>query len=135
MSEVPSMLLDPLADALSNIKNNEYNGNPGCVIRPASKLIGRVLKVMQDHGYIGEFEFVEDGRGGKFRVKLIGRMNKCGVVRPRYPVSLQNIETYEKRFLPGRGFGILILSTPQGVMTHVDAREKGIGGRLLAYVY
>ena len=60
------MLLDPLADALSNMKNNEYTGNLECVIKPASKLTGKVLKVMQENGYIGEFEFVDDGRSGKF---------------------------------------------------------------------
>jgi small subunit ribosomal protein S8 len=129
------MLMDPLADALSNMKNNEYTGNLKCVIKPASKLIGRVLKVMQDHGYIGEFEFIDDGRSGKFKVKLLGKMNSCGVIRPRYSVKKDEFEKFEKKFLPAKGFGILILTTPLGIMDHEEARKRGVGGRLLAYVY
>ncbi len=129
------MLMDPLADALSNLKNNESTGNPRAVIKPASKLVGKVLKVMQDQGYIGEYKLIEDGRAGKFDVKLIGKINKCGVIRPRFPVGKNNYEHYERRYLPARGFGALVVTTPIGVMSHVEAREKGLGGRLLAYVY
>ena len=56
------MLTDPLANALSVIKNAEDTGKPECTISPASKLIGSVLKVMKDDGYIGEFEFIDDGK-------------------------------------------------------------------------
>ena len=129
------MLIDPFADALSNIKNNERAGNLECIIKPASKLIGRVLKVMQEEGYIGEFEFIDDGKSGKFRVKLLGRINDCGVIRPRFAVKKEEFEKFEKRFLPAQDFGILILTTNQGVMTHKEAKERKIGGRLLAYVY
>lgn len=129
------MLTDPLSDALSNLKNNESTGDLNCVIKPASKLIGRVLEIMQEYGYIGESEFVEDGRSGLFKVKLIGKINKCGVIRPRYPVGKDEFEKFERRFLPAAGFGILILTTPQGIMSHREAMEKGIGGRLLAFVY
>ncbi len=129
------MQMDPLADALSNIKNNERVGNLTCVIKPASKLIGNVLKVMQEYGYIGEFEFIDDGRAGLFRVQLKGKINDCGVIKPRYPVKKLGYEKFEKRYLPARGFGILIVSTNQGVMSHEKAMSLGIGGRLLAYVY
>lgn len=129
------MLIDPLADALSNLKNNESTGNPRALIKPASKLVGKVLKVMQDQGYIGEYKLIEDGRAGKFDVNLIGKINNCGVIRPRSPVGKNDYENYERRFLPARGFGVLVVTTPMGVMSHVEAREKGVGGRLLAYVY
>lgn len=129
------MQMDPLADALSNIKNNERVGNLTCVIKPASKLIGNVLKVMQEYGYVGEFEFIDDGRAGLFRVQLRGKINDCGVIRPRYPVKKLEYEKFEKRYLPAKGFGILIVSTNQGVMSHQKAMSLGIGGRLLAYVY
>jgi small subunit ribosomal protein S8 len=129
------MLIDPLADALSNMKNNEHTGNLECIIKPSSKLIGKVLKVMQDHGYIQEFEYIEDGKAGKFKVKLSGKINNCGAIRPRYPVKKDGFEKFEKRFLPARGFGILIVSTPQGIMDHEEAKRRGMGGRLIAYVY
>ena len=129
------MLLDPLADALSVIKNAESVGKPECIIHPASKLIGRALKVMADRGYIGEFEFVDDGKSGMFRVKLLGRINRCGVIKPRFSTKVNDMEKWEKRFLPARNFGVLILSTSKGVMAHSDARSQSLGGQLLAYVY
>ncbi len=129
------MLLDPLADALSNIKNAEKVGKPDCTITPASKLIGSVLKVMKDKGYIGDFELIDDGKSGLFKVVLKGKINECGVIRPRHAVKNIEFEKWEKRFLPARGFGSIIITTPDGVMTHSEAREGGLGGQLLAYVY
>ena len=129
------MLLDPLSDALSNLKNNEFAGNLECIVKPASKLIGAVLNVMQRYGYIGEFEFIDDGKSGKFKVKLVGKINRCGVIRPRYSVGKEDILEFEKRFLPAMDIGILIMTTSKGVMSHVEAREKGIGGKLLAFIY
>jgi small subunit ribosomal protein S8 len=127
--------MDPLANALNHISNCERVGKKVAYIKPASKLIGRVLKVMQDYGYIGEFEFIEDGRAGIFKVELIGKINKCGAIKPRFPVKKLGYEKFEKRYLPARDFGILIVSTTQGVMSHEEAKKKGLGGRLLAYVY
>jgi small subunit ribosomal protein S8 len=129
------MLLDPLADALSTIKNAEMTGKPDCTLRPASKLIGNVLKVMKEKGYIGDFEFIDDGKSGNFKVQLKGKINKCGVIRPRHAVKNTDFEKWEKRYLPAKGFGSIILTTPDGVMTHSEARDNGIGGELLAYVY
>ncbi|MHA1485303.1 MAG: 30S ribosomal protein S8 [Candidatus Thorarchaeota archaeon] len=128
-------LLDPLADAMSSIYNSELVGKPEVVVAPASSLIERVLQVMQSRGYVGEFERIDDGKAGRFRIQLMGRTNKCGVIKPRYPVKRDGFEKYEKRFLPAFNYGILIVTTPNGVMTHEDAKKEGIGGRLLAYVY
>ncbi len=129
------MLMDPLADALSCLKNGEHVGNLQCIVKPSSKLIGKVLSVMNEHGYIGEFEFIDDGKSGKFKIPLLGKMNDCGVIRPRYNLKKTEFEKFEKRFLPAAEFGILILTTPLGVMDHKTAMEKGVGGKLLAYVY
>ncbi|CAJ37620.1 30S ribosomal protein S8 [Methanocella arvoryzae] len=129
------VLMDPLANALSVIKNAETTGKTDCVIDPASKIIGNVLKVMQDQGYVGEFEFVDNGKAGQLKVKLIGKINKCGVVKPRFAVGKTEMEKWEKRYLPARNFGTLILTTSKGVMSHYDAAKMGIGGEILAYVY
>ena len=128
-------LMDPLADALTNIRNNELQVNDSCVISLASNLIGHVLGVMQKESYIGNFELVEDGMAGKFNVELLGNINKCGVIKPRHAVKKDKFEKFEKRYLPAKNFGILIVTTPQGIMTHNEAKERGIGGRLLAYMY
>jgi small subunit ribosomal protein S8 len=129
------MLNDPLADALSLMKNAEIKGKGTCTVQPSSKLIGGVLNLLKEKGYIGEFERIDDGKAGVFQVKLLGNINNCGVIKPRYPVKRENLEKWESRYLPARDFGILILTTTQGIVTHAEAKKIGIGGKLLAYVY
>ena len=129
------MLQDSLNDAMSVIKNAEKVGRGECLIRPSSKLIGRVLKVMQENGYIRQFEVVDDGRSGMFKVMLAGHINNCGVIRPRYSVKLADLEKFEARYLPAQDFGVLILTTTKGVVTHMDAKRSRMGGKLLAFVY
>lgn len=122
------------ADCLSAIQNGEEVGKEVCVV-PASSLIQEVLKLMQEEGYIGEFELIEDQRGGKFRIELIGKINECKPIRPHFSVKKDEFERWEKRYLPAKGLGILILSSSRGVITHEEANEKGVGGKLMAYVY
>lgn len=127
--------MDTLTNGLLTVINNEMRNKRECVISPASKLLGRVLRIMQLNGYIGEFEFIDDGRSGKFKVQLLGRINKCGAIKPRFPVQFDRFEDWEKKFLPSRDVGIMVVSTSQGVMSHREAEEKNMGGRLLAFVY
>lgn len=125
---------DLLSDVLSAIKNGDYCGKRE-TITPSSKLVKEVLLILQKNKFIGDFEYIDNGRGGKFRIQLLGKVNKCGSVRPRFPVKRDEYEKWEKRFLPAAGFGLLIISTSKGVMTHIEAKEKGLGGKLLAYCY
>lgn len=127
--------MDTLTNGLITIINNETRNKRECVISPASKLLGQVLRIMQLNGYLGEFEFIDDGRSGKFKVQLLGRINKCGSIKPRFAVKADGYEHWEKKFLPSRDFGIMIVTTPRGVISHRGAEEKNIGGRLLAFVY
>ena len=126
---------DPLADALSGIDNAEGVGQLDFTVQPASNTIGSVLEVIYDRGYIDGFEFVDDGRAGTFEVELRGKINRCGVVKPRYSAGADEFEKWEKRFLPARDYGTLIVTTSHGVMSHYEAREQGLGGQVLAYVY
>jgi len=126
---------DSLNDAMGVIKNAEKVGKGECTIRPSSKLIGHVLKVMQENGYISQFELMDDGRSGEFKVLLAGHINNCGVIRPRYSVKVADLEKYESRYLPAQDFGVLILTTTKGVLTHMEAKKGGVGGKLLAFVY
>ncbi len=125
---------DLLSDVLSAIKNGEKTGKRE-TITPFSKLVKDVLLILQKHNYIGEFEYIDDKRGGKFRIQLLGKINDCNSIRPRFYVKKDEYEKWEKRFLPAAGLGFLIVSTSQGIMTHDVAKKKGIGGTLLAYVY
>ncbi len=129
------MQFDPLADALSKINTYDRAGKKEVYIRPTSNLIQNVLATLQKSGYVGEFERVEDAQGGQFKVQLLGRINKCAVIKPRLPAKVSEIDQFEKQYLPAVNFGILVMSTPLGVMTQREAITNHVGGRLLAYVY
>lgn len=129
------MLNDPLANALSAMKNAEIKGKGSCIIQPSSKLIGGVLNLLKEKGYIGEFKYVDDGKAGVFSVSLKGNINNCGVIKPRYPIKRDELDKWESRYLPAQHFGLLILTTTKGILSQDEVRKDGIGGKLLAYVY
>ncbi len=126
---------DPLANALSGLNNAESVGHLTYTVQPASNTVGSILEVLYDRGYVDGFEFVDDGKAGRFEVELKGAINECGTIKPRYSVSADGFEKWEKRFLPARDYGALIVTTSHGVMSHYEAREQGIGGQLIGYVY
>lgn len=129
------MQQDLLNDALVALRHADRDGKPRVTLAPTSKLIAEVLRIFREHKYINEFTFVANGRGGSYDVELSRRINSCGVIKPRLAVPFGNLERYESRFLPAQDFGILVLSTNRGVISHQQARELKMGGRLLAYVY
>ena len=114
------MQFDPLNDAFTTIYNAESAGKYEVTVRPASKLLGSMLSIMQTSGYLGEFEKLDD---------------KCGVIKPRHSVKRSDFDKWESRYLPARDFGLLILTTNQGIMVHSEAKKERVGGRLLAYVF
>ncbi|MEM0015571.1 MAG: 30S ribosomal protein S8 [Saccharolobus sp.] len=132
------VVINPLANALTTLYNNEMRRNKQAIIMPASKLVINILRTMQKEGYIGEFEYIDDGRWGKIIVQLLGRINKCGPITPRYPLSyrqLIDLPNYIRRYLPSKEIGVIIVSTSKGVMSHKDAAKMRIGGVALGYVY
>lgn len=86
-------------------------------------------------GYIGEFEFIDDHRSGKIVVQLNGRLNKCGVIQPRYNVKIGEIDNWTANLLPARQFGYVILTTSAGIMDHEEAKRKHVSGKILGFVY
>lgn len=126
---------DTLSGALSKIMNAERVGKKDCVLKPISNTIKKALDIMKQHEYIGEYQEIADGRGGMLQVHLIGNINNCGSIKPRFSTELGEFEKWEKRFLPARGFGILLITTSKGMMTHEEAKAQGVGGQLVAYCY
>jgi len=125
---------DSLSDALVLIKNADHVGKDTAVV-PASRLIENVLKLLTEKGYLNNYEFRENGQGGEFDISLNGRINGCGAIKPRFSVKLKDMERQEARYLPAKDFGLLILTTPYGIMNNDQAKEASTGGKLLAYVY
>ena len=128
-------LNDPLAACLSKIMNTERVSKTECLIKPVSSVIRSVLEIMHENRYIGEIKEIKEARGDHFKVNLIQKINNCCVIKPRFSVKKDAFEKYEKRYLPAKDFGIILISTPQGIMTHKEAKKKEIGGKLLAYCY
>lgn len=126
---------DTLSNALSNVLRNGELGRSESRIKPSSKVIKRVLEIMKKNKYVGDFEEIKSVKGDILKLNLIGNINKCGVIKPRYMVKKDQFEKFEERYLLAKDMGILIVSTPIGIITHKEAKKKNIGGRLLAYCY
>jgi small subunit ribosomal protein S15Ae len=124
-----------LGDALKAINNAERRGKRQVLIRPSSKVILKFLRLMQKNGYIEEFEVIDDHRNGKIVVHLNGRLNKCGVISPRYSVQLKDMEKWVNRCLPSRQFGKIVLTTSLGIMDHEACRKRHIGGKIVGFFY
>lgn len=129
------VLNDVLAVAYSQILNCERLGKKICRVRPYSKVVLKTLAILQDNGYIGDFKEIPNNRGGVLEINLLSNINKCGVIKPRYAVAKDKYDKFEKRYLPSRNMGLMIVSTSKGIMMHTEAKKKGLGGRLLAYCY
>lgn len=127
--------MSALADTLKTMTNAEKRGKRQVLVRPCSKVTVKFLQVMQKNGYIEEFEIVDDHRAGKIVVNLNGRLNKCGVISPRFDVAVGDLETWIVDLLPSRQFGHIILSTTFGIMDHEEARRKHTGGKILGFFY
>ena len=125
---------DPLSDVFNIIQNAESAGKSSCIV-PASNIAKSILVVMQEHKYIGNFELMDVGKGGKFKIELIGRINVCNSVKPMFSVKTDEFIKFEKRFLPGENVGMLIITTSKGVMDQKKAKEINEGGKLLGFVY
>ncbi len=128
-------LNNPLANVLSFIQNYDKLGRKELITKNNSKIIREVLKIMQENGYIGGFEEMPESFGKSLKIHLIGSVNASNVIRPQYQIKLENYESFEKRYLPAKEFGIIIISTDQGIMIHREAKEKRLGGKLLAFCY
>jgi len=128
-------LNDPLSNVLSQIHHYEKLGKKLLVTKDNNKVIKEVLKIMKEHRYVGAIEEVEDSKGNTLKIHLIKNINKTGVIKPRFGVDKDSFEKFEKQFLPSKDFGIIIVSTSKGMMTHKEAKKQKIGGKLISYCY
>lgn len=128
-------MIDPVAEALTKMRNAETASKKECHLKPASNFLGEVLKIAKENEYIESFDKKDEKGIISYTVRLNGKMNYCKAIKPRYAVKRDEFEKYEKRYLPARDVGLIIVSTPQGLMTHSQAKAKKLGGRLIAFMY
>ena len=123
--------MDTISDRLNQIMMAKNAGKKSFEMY-SSKFLVKILEIMKQNKYIN-YKTKED----KFPkvVIEIKSLNECRSIRPRFYVRNDELERYIRRFLPARGFGIIIISTSKGLMTHNEALEKGIGGSLIAYCF
>ncbi len=121
---------DIVADALNQVMNAKKSGKNKVTLKHHSKFLLNVFAVGKLKGYIKEYHV-----NGKDLTIEFGKVNFCKAIKPRYLVKSMNIDKYIRRYLPGRGMGMLIISTSRGLMTHQTALDKKLGGSLIAYFY
>jgi small subunit ribosomal protein S8 len=119
----------------TTLYNNESRRKKECIVIPASRFASDILRVIQKYRFIGEFEQIDDGRAGKFRIQLLAKINKCGVITPRYSVKKNDYLDWERQYLPAYNMGLLLVSTSRGIMSHHEAQTQGVGGVLIGYVF
>jgi small subunit ribosomal protein S8 len=126
---------NPLASVLSRIQNAARIGKYEFTTKSNSAVIKAVLAILKENGYIANFTENQDRKGNTLTITLSGKMNKTGVVTPNFTVTRERYEMFEQRYLPARDFGILIVTTNKGMMTHKQAKLAKLGGKLIAYAY
>jgi small subunit ribosomal protein S8 len=129
-------ITDPIADMLTRIRNANAQRHE-IVDVPASKLKKSIAEILLEEGYIKSFEEIEDNSQGIIRITL-KYVNKQKVISGLKRISRRGLRVYAaKDELPKvlGGLGIALISTSKGIMTDKKARQEGIGGEVLAYIW
>ncbi len=128
--------MDPVADMLTSIRNANMATNPACTV-PHSKLKENVARILKEEGYISNYQVTGNGEVKRLEVSL--KYNgRQGVIEGIKKISKPGLRKYVGAGEVPRvlgGLGVAILSTSQGVMSGTSAREKKIGGEVLAHVW
>ena len=128
---------DPIADMLTRIRNAQI-ATHDVVVLPASNTKKAIAKILLDEGYIKSVDFIDDGLQGQIKVTLKYAQGKESVIKGLKRISKPGLRVYAKNDEIPKvlgGLGIAILSTSKGVMTDKAARNGGIGGEVLAYIW
>lgn len=132
------MNTDPISDYLTRIRNAQAVGHKIVEI-PASNLKKEITRVLHEQGYISKYKFVEEGPQGSIKIALkYDRATKRPAITKITRVSKPGLRQYSKvKKMPRvlNGLGVVIVSTPQGVMTGKTAKQNNVGGEVLCYVY
>lgn len=125
------MSQDIVSDGLNQIMNAKMVEKRSLSISRYSNLLLNIFELMKKFGHIN---YSLNKETGNVDVEII-KLNKCRSVKPRYYAKTEEIDKFLRRFLPSRNFGVLLVSTNKGLITHTDALNKKIGGSIIAYFY
>jgi small subunit ribosomal protein S8 len=129
-------MTDPVADMLTRIRNAIMARHTRVLI-PASKMKIAIARILQEEGYVGSFDVVQDNSQGTLRITL-KYVDKRPVLQQLKRVSKPGLRVYTRRDAIPRvrgGLGTAIISTPQGIMTGRKAYQLGLGGEVICYVW
>ena len=130
-------MTDPIADMLTRIRNANHRKHPD-VEMPASNVKLEILKVMQDEGFIGNIEEIQDNKQGLLKVTLKYTENNEQVIKGITRISKPGLRVYARASEMPRvlnGLGVAIVSTSNGVMTDREARKLKVGGEVMGFVW
>jgi small subunit ribosomal protein S8 len=128
---------DPIADMLTRIRNAN-TANHKTVDVPASRVKYAIAQILQDEGFIESFERIEGGALGTIRIQLRYGPEKEKIITGLRRISRPGLRVYTGKTEIPRvlgGLGLVIISTPQGIMSGKRAKKQGVGGEVLAYVW
>ncbi|MEK6882529.1 MAG: 30S ribosomal protein S8 [Nanoarchaeota archaeon] len=126
------MSMDIIADALNQIRNARNARKTKIVIRRSSKLLLKIFEIMERGKYLDLYKY--NPENGSVDV-VVGNVSECKAIKPRLYIKKTEIFRYLRRYLPAKDYGVVVISTNKGIMTHEEAIEKEIGGSLIAYFY
>ena len=132
-----AVINDPIADMLTRIRNGLIARHDS-VTMPASNMKKAIAKILLYEGYIKSVYFVDDGLQGQIKIVLKYIQGKESVIKGLKRISKPGLRVYARSSeLPKvlGGLGIAIVSTSKGVMTDKEARNAGVGGEVLAYIW
>lgn len=131
------VICDPIADMLTRIRNANTVRHEKVDV-PTSKMKKAIAQILLEEGYIKDFEVLEDGTKSNIRITLKYGANKSKVITGLKRISKPGLKVYAAKDEVPKvlgGLGIAVLSTSKGIMTDKNARNQGIGGEVLAYIW
>ena len=131
------VMTDPIADMLTRIRNGIIAKHETVDI-PASNIKREIARILLEEGYIKGYDVIEDGKQGLIRVALKYGKDGQKVILGLKRISKPGLRVYaDKNTVPKvlNGLGISIISTSKGILTDKQARELGVGGEVLCYVW
>jgi len=131
------MMTDPIADMLTRIRNANMNYHREVEI-PASNNKKAIAEILKDEGFIKDYRYISDNKQGKIRLQLKYGPESERVLSGLKRISKPGLRVYvNKDELPRvlGGLGIAVISTSRGVLTDKAARQEGIGGEVMCYIW